>query len=123
MSNLRRARATASMNAWAQSGGQSSVARAVYVPVGRLIAGFIEREVRLKVGAAEPDLRVPHDHGVDFLLRSLLLLGHPRVAARSICADRAARVAHPCATPRARASSQSSGPLRCAVSVCAGARE
>jgi len=53
MSNLRRARATASLNAWAPSGRQSSTLRnGVDVPVGRLIADSIKREVRCKPGAA-----------------------------------------------------------------------
>src|SRR5712692_5849245 len=77
------------------------VARALNVPVGHLIAGLIEREVWREIGAAQPHLRVRDDHRAHLLHRSLSLLRHPRVAARSTCGDRVARAAHLCATPRA----------------------
>src|SRR6266566_8138554 len=52
------------------------VSGALHVPIGPVALHGPERELRRKLLAPKSDLRVPHDHVVDFLLRALLPLRH-----------------------------------------------
>ena len=52
------------------------VARFLYVPIGRRAVRRLEREVGSELRTAQPHFGVPHDHGADLGLRTLLFLGH-----------------------------------------------